>query len=89
MTIRQEAYRLIDRLPEDSVHAVVEIMIRMIPAMKSQPAIKETEKISPKMKAFMRMQELRKEMAKYNISEAERAAALDEKYGEFSWGGKD
>ena len=36
---------------------------------------------NPKMKAYMRMQELRKETAKYDISEIQRDKALDEKFG--------
>jgi len=39
--------------------------------------------VTPKMKAFLRMQELRKETSKYDISEAQRETALDEKFGTF------
>ncbi len=47
MTTKQEAYALIDRLPEDSVKAVVQIMIRMIP-----PEQKKTNNAEQKKKAF-------------------------------------
>ena len=35
MTIQQEAYKLIDSLSEDSVKAVIQVMIRMIPSQKN------------------------------------------------------
>ena len=86
MTIRQQAYVLIDRLPEDSVQAVIEVMLRMLPVMN-----KRTEQVKPpvngKMQAFLRLQAIRKEMAQYHIDVDERAAAMDEKYGEFLLGG--
>lgn len=30
MTVQQEAYHLIDQLPEDDVNAIIQIMVRMI-----------------------------------------------------------
>lgn len=36
---------------------------------------------SPKMRAYLRMQELRKETAAYEVSDGQRAQALDEKFG--------
>ena len=39
------------------------------------------------MQAYRKMQELRKQTAAYTISESERAAALDEKYGILNWPG--
>ena len=30
MTVQQEAYHLIDQLPEDGVNAIIQIMVRMI-----------------------------------------------------------
>jgi hypothetical protein len=40
--------------------------------------------ITPKMKAYLRIQELREETSGYDISESQREAALDEKYGTFA-----
>ena len=45
------------------------------------PKDTSSDLISPKMKAFMRMEQLRKITAQYDISEAQRAKAMDEKYG--------
>ena len=84
MTVREEAYGLIDRLPEDSVRAVVQIMRRMTPAIKKA---ERPNTLTPKMKAFHELQELRKEAVKYDFSADERALALDEKYGPFVWNG--
>lgn len=36
---------------------------------------------SPKMKAYLKMQELRKETVKYDISNSERTKALDDSFG--------
>lgn len=89
MTVRQEAYRWIDRLPEESVHALIQVMRRM--AMNEYETREstdvETDGLPPKMRAFMRMQALRRETARYDLSTAQRAAALDEKYGRFSVSG--
>ena len=85
MTVREEAYGLIDRLPEDSVRAVIQIMIRMAPErpQKETPSAEMT----PKKKAFLELQKMRREGAKYNFSPDERKKALDEKYGAFLWNG--
>ena len=83
MTLQQQAYGLIDRLPDESVSALIQVMTRMLPHERGDAAIRENtaDEVSPKMKAYLRMQELRRETAKYDLSEAQRAAALDEKYG--------
>ncbi len=85
MTVREEAYGLIDRLPEDSVKAVIQIMIRMAP--EKQKAIPNAASMTPKKKAFLELQKMRKEGAKYDFSAEDRAVALDEKYGAFVWNG--
>lgn len=82
MTVREEAYGLIDNLPEDSVKAIIQIMVRMAPAKKKTAAHKSA--MTPKKKAFLELQEMRKESAKYNFSLDERAFALDDKYGAFT-----
>lgn len=65
MTLQQQAYRMIDRLPDDSVQIVIQVMRRMLPVEKDAektPAM-ATDLNTPKMKAYLRMQELRKETA--------------------------
>ena len=82
MTLRQEAYSLIDTLSDEGIKAVIHIM-RMIP-----PGVSCTnaEGISEKMKAYDSLQLLRQEAAKYNITDfdAERDSALTAKYGKIS-----
>ena len=85
MTVREEAYGLIDSLPEDSVKAIIQIMVRMAPAGKK--AKEHQPVITSKKKAFLELQEMRKEGAKYHFGLDERASALDAKYGTFSWNG--
>ena len=94
MSIQQQAYELIDQLPEDSVRVVIDVMKRMMPASRRGRAVPKQKtdtvsetpggELSPKMQAFLRMQELRQETAAYQLQDydAEREAALREKYGD-------
>ena len=84
MTLQQQAYGLIDRLSDDSVQVVIQVMKRMLPQEDRSDKLKKSEMITPKMKAYLRIQELRKETSGYDISESQREAALDEKYGTFA-----
>ena len=70
MTVRQEAHGLIDRMPEESVRALIPVMARLIPFGKTNSAT-QTAGISPKMQAFLDMQEMRKSSVKYDFSEAQ------------------
>ena len=83
MTIQQQAYGLIDRLSEDSIQVVIQVMKRMLPNENMKTEAKEVaaETDSAKMKAYLRIQELRKISSGYDLSENQRAAALDAKYG--------
>ena len=83
MTLQQQAYDLIDRLPDDSVQVIIQVMKRMLPYEKPLKNASSEGDMSPKMKAYMRMQELRKETAKYDISQSQRDEALNEKFGVF------
>ena len=85
MTVREEAYELINNLPEDSVRAVIQIMVRMVPSKKRAQSTQQN--ITPKKKAFLELQEMRKEAAKYDFSLDERASAMEEKYGTLHWNG--
>ena len=78
MTVKQEAYSLIDSMPEESVSILVQIM-RLLPQEKSAQKRSQTES----MEAFSRMEERRKRMRDIDISGAQRASALDEKYGSY------
>ena len=85
MTLQQQAYGLIDALSDDSVLVVIQVMKRMLPhETKVDGDSLGLSEDSPKMRAYLKMQELRKETAKYDISESQREAALNEKFGEFS-----
>lgn len=80
MTLRQQAYSLIDSLPDDSARAIIRVMRTMLPGDGRKTGTKNasSDVDSSKMKAYLRMQELRKETAKYSVSAAERDAALGE-----------
>ncbi|MBO6303546.1 MAG: hypothetical protein J6M62_00505 [Selenomonadaceae bacterium] len=89
MTIRQEAYSLIDALPDESVANLVSIML-LLPKrdtiiIEDKINIKEFSK-SDKQKAFQRMEELRKISAKYQLGDLdeERANAVEEKFGKLA-----
>ena len=81
MTVHQKAYDLIDQLDEEDIQAVIQIMIRMLPAVKKEKNDSLSDSISPKMKAFLRMEQLRKETAKYDVSEKQRSLAMEERFG--------
>ena len=81
MTVHERAYDLIDQLDEDDVRAVIQVMIRLLPTIKAEKEEATSDSISPKMKAFLRMEQLRKITAQYDVSEAQRAKAMEEKYG--------
>lgn len=58
MTVREEAYGSIGRLPDDSVRAVIQITLRMSP---SQAKTEEhPSAVTQKMKAFQELQAMRK-----------------------------
>ena len=53
-------------------------------AQCSKPVVNSSfETRQRKREAFLRMEELRKEMAQYDFSEEDRRAALEEKHGVF------
>lgn len=85
MTARQEAHGLIDKMPEESVRVLIPVMERLIPFRKKKVETQTTD-ISPKMQAFLDMQEMRKTSVKYDFSETQREVAMAEKYGTVSWG---
>ena len=86
MTARQEAHGLIDRMPEESIRALIPVMTKLIPFRKMKQHTEQVAGISPKMQAFLEMQEMRKNAVKYDISLSQRDAAMAEKYGEIEWG---
>ena len=85
MSLQQQAYELIDRLPDDSVQVVIQVMRRMLPRDKDvvKTNVQSSDSVTPKMKAYLRMQELRKETSRYDVSEIQREAAMSEKFGMF------
>jgi len=89
MTIRQEAYSLIDALPDESVATLVRIML-LLPKKDSIIINTKTNtkkfSQSDKQTAFHRMEELRKISAKYQLGDLdeELANAIEEKYGKLA-----
>ena len=84
MTVRQEAHGLIDQMPEESIQALLPVMAKLIPFQKREKQT-DTAVSSPKMQAFLNMQEMRKKAVQYDFSVKERDAAIAEKYGDFNW----
>lgn len=62
MTLQQQAHGLIDRLSDESLQNVILLMRRMLPreSAEVETVVKSPDSISPKMKAYQRMQELRR-----------------------------
>jgi hypothetical protein len=85
MTVRQEAHGMIDRMPEENVQALIPLMAKLIP-FKKKRTLQNKEGPSPKMQAFLEMQEMRKKNAEYDFSDQEREAAITEKFGDISKG---
>ena len=83
MTVQQQAYGLIDELTDESVQVVIQDMKKMLPQERKAKVVNDEHAVSdtPKMQAYKRMQELRRETAQYDISESQRALAMKEKYG--------
>ena len=81
MTLRQQAHGLIDKLPERDIRPMIQIMSRLLPKRKPN----DIQAPSPKMKAFLDLQEMRKHAAEYGFSEQDREDAMIEKYGQTSW----
>ena len=81
MTLREEAYSLIDRMPEESVRALIPVMVKLIP-LKQNTTAAQSPAISSKMQAFLDMQQMRKASVQYDFSDVQREAAVFEKYGQ-------
>ena len=82
--LKQEAYSLIDQLSADSVQAIIQVMLRMLPKDQDDESASAKRK-SEKMQAFMEMQEMRKKNINYDFSDAQRMQAMDERFGKLSW----
>lgn len=88
MTIQQQAYELIDELPDDSVKVIIELMSRMPKATQISivpNSMKDETSKERKRAAFERMKKLRKAAVEHKIEdvEAARQDAVQEKYGAF------
>lgn len=81
MTLQQQAYRLIDSLSDDSVRAIIQVMRRMVPEAREENYAQTADMPSQKLRAYQRMRQLRRETAQYEFSEAQRGAALEDKFG--------
>ena len=85
MTLRQEAYAMIDDLDEDSLQTVIETIRSVKPDVAAKV---ERESLQKSQRAFERLEELRKQAYLYVPKdfdyEAARAEAMEEKYGRFT-----
>ena len=80
LDIQKKACSLINQLPEDSISALIEIMIRMLPSQDAGPSFQD-KTVSVKRRAYLELQEIRKELSGYDFSEEDLANGLEEKYG--------
>lgn len=85
MTLRQEAYSVIDSLPDDdSVRFFIDMIKRFNVVVGKTENISETQKsLSEKRQAFFHMEELKKEYpfpTNYDYEQIRREA-MEEKYG--------
>ena len=76
MTVQEKAYFLINKLPDDCIEAIIQVMLRMLPNVETNSMP------DSKMRAFLKMQEMRKESLKYDIQDfdVEREEAMRMKY---------
>lgn len=85
MTLRQEAYAMIDSLPDDdSVKFFIDMIRRFnIVAGKTERIIETQDSLSEKRQAFLHMEELKKKypFPKDYDYERIRKEAMEEKYG--------
>ena len=75
MSLQEQACQLIYDLPEEKLETVIHILISMKPSIP--------ESLTEKQKAYRELMTLRDEFSKsgVQISDSERSAALEEKYG--------
>lgn len=83
MSLQQQAYGIIDEFPDDSVQVVNQVMMWMLSRdrQRAKSATNTSDAVLSKKRAYLRMQELRKETVKYEVSDAQRVEAMDEKFG--------
>ncbi len=85
MTLRQEAYAMIDALPDDdSIRFFIDIIRRFnIVAKKTERMSEAQNPLSEKMQAFLHMEEMKKKNPfpkDYDYEQARRES-MEEKYG--------
>ena len=89
MTLQQQAYEMIEDLPEDGVRFIIEVIRRIQPGYKSMSWIGAdsdlSERSCAKIRAFEQLEEMKKTMVfpKDFDPQRELEAALEEKYGHF------
>lgn len=83
MTLRQEAYAMIDSLPDDdSIRFVIDIIKQFNVVTKKQGQKSEPQNLSSeKRQAFLNMEELKKQYPFSNDYEQVRRETMEEKYG--------
>lgn len=88
MTLRQEAYSMIDSLPDDdSIQFFIDMIKQFNSVVKKKEKLQEKSyEISEKRQAFLRMEEMKKTnlFPKNYDYEKVREEAMAEKYGRFN-----
>ncbi|MCM1386955.1 MAG: hypothetical protein NC231_06485 [Bacillus sp. (in: Bacteria)] len=85
MTLRQEAYAMIDALPDDdSIQFFIDMIKQFNSVMKKNKRMSEVQNtVSGKRQAFLHMEEMKKKYpfpADYDYEQVRREA-MEEKYG--------
>ncbi len=88
MTLKQEAYSMIDSLPDDdSIQFFIDMIKHFNSVVKKNAKLSEkSDEISEKRQAFLRMEEMKKTnpFPKNYDYEKVREEAMGEKYGRFN-----
>lgn len=80
MTLRQQAMQLVNQIPEDQVPNIIQYIHSLIEKTGFDRPAKSEASVSPKMRAFLELEEMVKPMPEIDYQK-ELDKARDEKYG--------
>lgn len=83
MTLRQQAVQLVNQLPDEQVPNIIQYIHSLIEKVGFERSFKSDASVSPKMKAFLELEEMVKPVSEMDYRE-ELDKARDEKYGHFN-----
>lgn len=80
MTLRQQAIHLVNQLPEDQVPDIIQYIYSLIGKIGFDRSLERESIVSPKMKAFMELEEMVKPIPEMDYKK-ELEDAREAKYG--------